>query len=373
MHPPSTLHETRRQWFAAALRGEAPAWTGLLGEVDEVLVDASTEGVAPLLHRESSTRQDRWQLPEALEQGLAEATRAEVVSTLLRESECLRILLCLAEARLPALLLKGSALAYWAYDLPYLRPCVDIDFLFVSYEAAMAASLALQALGYVPLSRALPGNLTTFEVGCVRVVADTQIWVDLHWGVGGGPVFADRLRVDELFAAAISLPKLAPTARGIGPVHAYLHNSTHRAMQLHLGTGDRLKWHYDLHRLACSFTANDWDRLVELCEQRSLAGACLDAMQASAALFKTGVPPTVVTRLTLAARGEKPDIRRMHSWKYVEYVNFRAQPTLRHRIRWFKQRLFPDRIYLDDMYGGRWSGYGRYLRKGIRKFFGFTS
>ena len=199
-----------------------------------MLVAANTEGIAPLLHRESGSRKDHWELPETFEQGLAAATRVEVVSTLLRETESRRILLCLDEARLPALLLKGSALAYWAYDLPYLRPCVDIDFLFASYEAATAASLALQTLGYVPLSRALPGNLTTFEVGCVRVVAGKEIWIDLHWGVGGGPVFAGRLRVDELFAAAIGLPRLAPTARGIGPVHAYLHNSTHRAALLRM-------------------------------------------------------------------------------------------------------------------------------------------
>jgi len=33
----------------------------------------------------------------------------------------------------------------------------------------------------------------------------------------------------------------------------------------------------------------------------------------------------------------------------------------------------PHRVYLDDMYGGRWAGYGRYLRKGLRKFLGGTS
>ena len=81
-----------------------------------------------------------------------------------------------------------------------------------------------------------------------------------------------------------------------------------------------------------------------------------------------------MSRLAAAeGKGEVPDVRRMRSWKYVEYMNFCAQLTLSLRLRWLRQRLFPNRLYLDDMYGGRWSGYARYLRKGIRKLFGYTS
>ena len=355
------------------MRGERPVWSDHLGDVDGVLAVAGTEGVTALVNQESSSQRGVWQLPSAFEQGLAAATRSEVVSTLLRESECRKILECLDEANLPALLLKGSALAYWAYDLPFLRPCVDIDFLFASHAAAAQAAQALMKLGYAPVSRALPGDLTVYELGCVRVVSGTHIWADLHWGVGGAPIFADRLRIDELFAASIALPKLAPTARAIGPVHAYLHNCTHRALQLHLGTADRLKWHYDLHRLAGNFSAADWDQLAALCAERALAGVCQDAMETSAALFKTSIPRSVASRLTLARRSEKLDIQRMRSWKYMEYMNFRALPTLKQRLRWLTQRALPHRVYLDDMYGGRWAGYGRYLCKGLRKFLGGAS
>ncbi|HEY8009611.1 MAG TPA: nucleotidyltransferase family protein [Rudaea sp.] len=373
MHPVSILHDARIQWLAAALRGERPAWSADLGDTEGMLATACAEGVAPLVSHESNARHGEWLLPAEFEQGLAAATRAEAVSCLVREAECRRILDCLAETNLPALLLKGSALAYWAYDAPYLRPCVDIDFLFASHAAAATAARALARLGYAPLSRALPGDLTTFELGCVRVVGGTHVWADLHWGVGGAPLFANRLGIEELFAASIALPKLATTARAIGPVHAYLHNSTHRALQLHLGSGDRLKWHYDLHLLAQNFSAADWNQLATLCEERGLAGTCQDAMESSAALFATQLPQSVVDRLTRARRTEKLDVRRMYSWKYMEYQNFRALPTLRQRLRWLRQRLVPNRVYLDDMYGGRWAGYGRYLHKGLRKFLGGTS
>ncbi len=355
-----------------AAPGERPVWNAQLGDVEGMLAAATEEGVAALVYHEWSIARGAWHLPSAFEQGLAGATRNEVVSNLLREAECRRILECLAEVGLPALLLKGSALAYWAYDFPYQRPCVDIDFLLLSHDAAAMASLALRKQGYLPLSRALPGDLTTFEMGCVRAAGGMEIWADLHWGIGGTPLFADRFRVEELFAASIPLPKLAPTARAIGPVHAYLHNTTHRALQLHLGTGDRLKWHYDLHRLAQKFSDGDWDQLAALCEQRALAGTCLDAMESSVAIFDTQVPQAVVRRLDIAKRAEKLDVRRLRSWKYMEYANFRALPTLEQRFRWLRQRLLPNRVYLEDMYGGRWAGYGRYLRKGVRKLLGFT-
>ncbi|MEO5623084.1 MAG: nucleotidyltransferase family protein [Dokdonella sp.] len=368
MHAESILHEARRRWLAAALRGERPLWNADLGDVEGMLVAASTEGVAALVNHEASNQREDWQLPQALVEGLAASTRLEVVSNLVREAQCREILARLAEENLSALLLKGSALAYWAYDLPYLRPCVDIDLLFASRAGAAAAGHALTKLGYALVSRALPGDLTTFELCCVRAVSGTQIWADLHWGIGGAPMFADRFSIQELFAASIALPKLAPTARALGPVHAYLHNSTHRALQLHLGTGDRLKWHYDLHRLAQKFSGGDWNQLAALCEERGLAGACHDAMETSAALFKTPIPQSVVDRLALASRGERIDIQRLNKWKYMEYMNFLAVPA-RQRMRWLKQRLLPDRVYLEDMYGGRWTGYSRYLRKGLRKLF----
>lgn len=355
------------------MRGECPAWNAQLGEAEDMRACAFEEGVAALVNAQAGANRDAWKLPQDFVQGLAATTRSELVASLLRESECRRILEHLAEADLPALLLKGSALAYWAYDQPWLRPCVDIDLLFASRDDAANAVRTLAKFAYTPVARVVPGDLIYYELGCSREVGGTRVWADMHWNIGGSPLFAGRFANDELFAAAIPLPKLAPGARAIGPVHAYLHNCTHRALELHHGTGDRLKWHYDLHVLAQRFSAGDWDRLATLCEQRALAGPCLDAMETSAALFKTPIPPAVVDRLRRASRNEKLDMRRMHGWKYMEWQTFRALPTWTQRLRWFRQRLLPDPVYLDDMYGGRWTGYARYLGKGMRKFLGGTS
>lgn len=370
MHPRSTLHEQRRQWLAAILRGERRDWSAELGDAEAMLACANEEGVLALVNQ---TLAGGSSMPPEFERGLVRETRSEVASNLLRETEYQRILDHLAQESLPALLLKGSALAYWAYASPWLRPCVDIDLLFASRDAAERASLALQGIGYTPISRAVPGDLTVFEIGCSRAIGGAHIWADLHWGIGGAPLFANRLSIEELFTASIALPKLAASARAIGPLHAYLHNSTHRALQLHQGSGDRLKWHYDLHLLAQHFSADDWNQLATLCEERGLAGVCQDAMDSSAALFKTPIPQSVVSRLTRARRSEKLDVRRLYSWKYMEYQNLRSLPTLRQQLRWLRQRLLPNRVYLADMYGGRWSGYGRYLHKGLRKFLGGTS
>ncbi len=373
MHPHDALHEIRRLWLAAVLRGETPPWSDGLGDPLAVLDVAIAEGVVGLVDAAVTPRRDTWPLPSEFRSGVAEAARAEVVSTLLRESECRRILRCLDEHDLQPVLLKGSSLAYWAYAAPHLRPCVDIDLLLRSRADAEQAMAILAGIGYAPFSRMPPGDLVYYELGCSRALGAVQIAADLHWNIGGSPLFADRFRSDELFAAAIPLPALAPSARGLGPVHAYIHNCTHRALQLHQGVGEVLKWHFDLHRLALHFSEADWQQLATLCEKRGLAGACDDAMRASAALFNTVVPKEIADRLARARSAEKLDIARLHSWKYVEYRNFMALPMLRQRMRWLAQRLRPDPVYLDDMYGGRWRGYAGYLRKGLRKFFGGTA
>jgi Uncharacterised nucleotidyltransferase len=370
MHPQPTLHDVRRRWLAAALRGEQPPWVTELGDIEDMLAATGEEGVAALVDSALRSATGKSNLPKAFVAGLTTAARVEVAITLLREAECRRILECLGAKCLPVLLLKGSSLAYWAYDSAHLRSCADIDLLVTSPEAAEAAAAALQGLGQERIARVVPGDSTTYELTCVRLVGRVRLEADLHWGIGGAPIFADRIAIAELFDDSIPLPRLAPEARAIGPVHAYAHACMHRALQLHLGTGDRLKWLYDLHLLAEHVTVSDWDRLATLCEQRGLAGTCLHAMHASAALFATRIPAAIAERLTTARRTEKLDIERMYDWGYVQRMNFLALPSARQRLIWLKQRLLPSRAYRQDMYGGgRWTSLGRYLHSGLRKLF----
>ena len=166
---------------------------------------ATREGIVALVHE----RLDAQHYPDEVLAPFAAATRGEAAMLLMREGECRRVLAAMAAEGLPALLLKGSALAYWAYAEPHLRKCVDIDLLLRSRAEVDRATSALATLGYQLRERTVPGDLISYELTCIRRASvGARVDLDLHWRLVNAPLYAERLQPDELWRDAIALPRL---------------------------------------------------------------------------------------------------------------------------------------------------------------------
>jgi hypothetical protein len=134
-------------------------------------------------------------------------------------------------------------------------------------------------------------------------------------------------------------------------VHAFLHACIHRAVNLSLGVGDRLKWLYDLHLLGERFTTSDWSLLQQQCREHGLSGVCGSGIEAAAVLFGSVMPGAVLNSLHEASAHESLDIGRLSDWKYMQARNLAALPSMRVRARWLWQRLFPPKAYMQELYG----------------------
>lgn len=348
VHDGETRAAMIRDWLAATLIGDSTGWA--LGDgfnPTQVLATAAAEGVVALLH-ERLLDPRMAAMPAALREPLAVAARVKAAQSLVRENQCRLILARFAQAGLPVLLLKGSALAYWAYTSPYLRECSDIDLLFRSRGDVDRAVAILAELRYELRQKVLPGDLVCFEGTCVR---GDGLEVDLHWRLSSTPLFAFRFDWTELEAAAIALPALALNARGLAPVPAFMHACMHRVQNMAAQRANVLKWLYDLALLARGFTPADWECLTALATARGLAGTCLDGIEAATACFGGVAPESVHRALAEAARAEIIDVRRMHQWWYIQRMSFHAFPEWRQRWRWLRQRVIPDPRYLRERYG----------------------
>ena len=358
-----------RTWLAAVMRGEGSELAVLeYKDLSEILAVADEQGVVALIHERMQHSALAAVLPPELLSLFADAARMKAAASMMREAEARRILKRLEQEGLPVLLLKGSALAYSVYAAPYQRECADIDFLFATRLAAQQAAEALCESNY--MHPGIAGELATYEMTCYRTRGSAvYLEADLHWGIGGSPVYADRFGFDELLEASIPLPSLAPTARGLGFVHAYAHASMHRALNLWLGIGDRLKWLYDLHLIGERFTESEWEQLISICLEKKLCGTCLDGLQSAAELFHTSIPEGVRERLSQGTQSEPINMRHMRRWPYIQMMNLRALRGLKLKARWFRQRLLPSGGFLHHYYGddgqGRLRAFTRYLRKGI--------
>lgn len=332
---------TARDDLASYLARASAPWPASAG-----LDAAQAEDVVALV--DARIRSAPEGVPEAVQRAFADAVRGEAAQLMLRQAETRRVLARFAQAGLPVLMLKGSALAYWAYPAPHLRRCADVDLLFASRDNALAAAVLVADDGYA--LRQHFGDSATREFLCRRDAATgAAMEMDMHWGLSSAPVFADRFTFAELMAASIPLPALAPGARGLGPVHALLHACLHRASDLSNGGGEKLKWLYDLHLLAGTLDAAGWEQLHALAVARGLAGVCADGLAEAARLFGTPLPEATMAALRLAASEEDIDAARLREWMYFQRQNLRALPDARSRLRWIWQRLRPTDHYREDV------------------------
>lgn len=356
-----------REMLAAWILGSAPRADPPTEVLQRLLELSRREGVLALACHALSQRPDA---PAGLQATFADAMRSGAAGGMLLRAECARVLGELAAAGIPVLLLKGVALGAWLYPTPWLRESSDIDLLFSTRAEAECAAALLSLQGYA--TRFQPGGLAQ-EFLCRRMQGAIAIDLDMHWRISDMPLFLDLFGFSELQRASIPLPALGPGARGLGPVHAFLHACVHRAANVCTGIGDRLKWLYDLHLLAARIDAGEWATLVQLCHARGVCGVVAEGIAATAAMFGAVVPESVTRTLATGRRQEALDAARLADWRYVQRQNFKALPSWPARMRWLRERLFPSLGYLRELYGeepGRTALWFERLRRGIRRLSG---
>jgi putative nucleotidyltransferase-like protein len=178
-------------------------------------------------------------------------------NTLLVE-ELVRVLKLLSEAGIPAIPLKGPALAQQLYDDPSLRTCGDLDILVPRSMVGRAVNL-LRAEGYTSeFSSGFFANLLLrhdIEYALRRDGPGFPLMIELHWGVlWGGKAeenIADRIWADAYPTTIFGAPAYALSAEWqilVLAAHAARHHW--RA----------LKWLVDLDELYSSSDV-DWDKL----------------------------------------------------------------------------------------------------------------
>lgn len=331
------------------LPDDAPLPTGM-SETDW-MTTAAEEGVVSVIHSRLSARAD---VPKEVRDTLTESTRVQMAYAMAFEAQTRRILKLLADMRTPALLLKGAALAHWAYPKPHMRACGDVDVFLPGRDAADALSGALEADGFECLAPS--GALVAYEMMCQKPMAhDWALEVDIHWRLSNSVLHADRFTFEELMEASVPIPTLGPNARGLGRVHAMLHAAMHRASNIEIGIGDRLKWLYDFEVLNQHLTPTDWEHLTALASERGLAGVMLSAMEATTESLGTRFPAEALQALRMAGKDESLDATRLSDWRYMQAQNMRALPGVWPKLRWLWQRLFPSRDYMTYLYGERGS------------------
>lgn len=287
---------------------------------------------------------------------LTDMAQQKAVVSMLQEAELRALLAVVAEWGGRMLLLKGTALAHWAYEVPHLRSCSDLDVLVPDYESGRElARLLAERLGYTPSP---VSDDMGYEFMCRKILPGGRyLELDLHWRLVNSPLFAEKLTFDSLWLASMPVDTLGLSARALGVPHALWHACMHRAANLAAEGQDTLKWLWDLRVLSARMADADVQMLLRVCRQTGTSALVLAALRTAAGYWPVVELDDLVQRL-LPQASDGLQEQDLQDWKHVQKLSFQAIDDWPGRLRWLGDRLFPSKAYLQALYGRRRGGYG---------------
>ena len=334
--------------LAGLLRGEVTSLDWLTNADNQAacVAAAQAHGVAGLLAEQLISSSSS--CPAAFVADVKRVARAEVVIEHCRRLEVMRVLSALHDAKISALILKGSALAYTHYAHPSLRPRNDTDLLVHKTDWALAARL-LEKLGYRRWDE-IRGDVARNQGEFVREDRCLRYAFDLHWQVSDRPVFAAALSIETLMHHAKEIPALGPFARTLCPVHALLLACMHRVRHYN---SDLLIWLYDIHLLTEGLSGTEVDEFVAAARKGRIAAICDAGLRRAREHFHTTMPSGLLERLFPGGAFEATE----WSAKYLTARPWRArlldlmsQSYWQSRLSFARELASSDRQYLLDRY-----------------------
>ena len=347
-----------RDLLAAA--HDPPAVAGLIAERGPALDGGALrnlidhERIGPLLHRALAGRE---LLSPATCAALRTAYRATAIYNLVFMRELGSCLEQFDSAGIPAIVLKGAALAEPIYGSLALRPMGDLDIL-VHHTDLPRVCTVVERLGFRPIRLETHAGALAEHENELAFTKPGRIRVDLdvHWSLLDSPFyqremamqwFWERARVQAL--GGLSAPALCPEA-------LVLHLCAHLMLHHH---GEGLLWWNDIAEvLQIECGAIDWDELFTRSVAYRLLLPVREVLTRLAAEWHVAIPPDALRRFTTAqpSRVEADLYAHLSDDATASerfWTDFRSIASWRERFRFARTNLLPGPAYMRERYGVR--------------------
>lgn len=311
--------------------------------------------------------------PEEWEE-LLRAHREAMAHCLTLERTLLQVTAALEGEGVPAVVLKGPALAHTAYPDPSWRPFGDLD-LLVAVSQWETACATLRALGFVRVHpEPRPGFVVRFGHTALHRNAE-GVELDLHRTLIAGP-FGQWIDPGDLLEGAVAFALGGRTLRRLHDTGRFLHACVHAA----LGFAPPLL--LPLRDVAQTAQAGsvDWELAGSLARKWRIAAvvgfalrAVREALGVRPPTEAEGVAALPVDRRQRRALAACVGPRRFRGGRAVETL--RAIPSVRLKAAYLRALLLPSREFLAARapwgrrpgYLARWRTPLRWLRQAANR------
>jgi hypothetical protein len=273
---------------AGCLLAQPLAWPAIVGWAHE-------HGVLPAVAR--NLRRLGWlHVPDAIQKELEAAERLNAIRNRLLARGLETILGRFAEAGIPAIPLKGVALAEVLYGDVGLRVCADVDVLVPRRAVPRAFGLLLSdSWEQTDRLRVEPSEVdflarSAMEYGFTPPASSFPFLLELHWDIAWR-WRGDTALLDDLWIEARRQVLWGVEAWALSPEWELLYLAVHAARHRWQG----LKWLVDIHEV-CTRAKFDWDTVTDKAHRFGLDRALEVGLSACRVLFGTPLPPAYSER-----------------------------------------------------------------------------
>jgi hypothetical protein len=346
------------------LRGDVNTWPSEAPDPAEAVRIAEREGVAPLLSRTIGKDTDAW--PRVFVEGLRSAAHAQAALALARRAELVRVLRCLMDTKVRALVIKGAHLAFAVYESPELRPRLDTDLLIDELDVDRARD-AFARLGY----RVVPHVTGTLVMPQFHMLREEPSGFshqfDVHWRLAVPQAFSELPLLSELWERSAPVASLGPGARGPGLPDALLIACAHRAA--HHSEGGLLIWIADVQRITERLTEAEAAEFVERASQARITSVAGQALALARDLLGADLSAPLgplADAAPDAAEPSAPYVSRVGAVRGLA-IDLRSLAGWRLRIRLLREHLLPPPAYMRGAYApdSRWPLPALYVRRAV--------
>lgn len=265
------------------------------------------------------------------------------------------ILQALAASGVPAILLKGAALAQTVYENPALRPMGDLDLLVRPADVDTALA-ALAGLGYRPWQHEpAPGSTRTYENEIMLRREGAPAPLEVHWGLYDSPHYQEHLPMEWFWQTARPQRSGDASALILGPEAQVLHLCGH--LILHHGKDARLLWWHDIAEVIVHYRQEiDWPTLLGQASACDLVYPLQQVLPRIASEWRAPIPPAALEELRLLrpsraeeriyarlSAGYRPAGRRLLD-------DLADTSSCRRRLRMAMTNIFPTVAYMQRRY-----------------------
>lgn len=274
-------------------------------------------------------------LPDPIRAELARIFGLNAIRTEAFGRETARILRLLGDAGIPAIPLKGIALAASLYHDPALRLCADIDILVPSKHVADAYHL-IAAAGYESEFTQPPllDLFVRYGKDCLLMRRDhlCAYPLELHCALLWGGELEEAL-LSEIWASAERKTFYGVEAFALSEEWEFLYLTLHAARH----GRSSLKWLADLDRL-CSRGSVDWEKIMSTVMAWGWEDAVRSTLAECVSLFDTPVSPAF--GLKTSSSGERLPRSSDLSVLTQTFLSLQLLKTASRKVRFLATRLF---------------------------------